>query len=151
MYDVVMLEDLGRATEGRLGVHDPVGCIGGTEVRLEGVCVVEPSEHALERELALGEGATSEVDEFAPEDLAQHSHGKEEAGAAGDPLTAVGGQSTAGDHTVHVRMVQQVLAPGVEDGQHADARPEMLWVCGDLLEGLCGSTQEDAVHRFLVL
>ena len=45
----------------------------------------------------------------------------------------------------------EVLPPGVEDGQEADLRPEVLRVGGDLPQGLGDGAEEQAVDRPRVL
>lgn len=51
---------------------------------------------------------------------------QEEAGPASDPACAVGRRSTTRHDTVDMRMVLQGLAPGMEDGGHAELGTEML-------------------------
>ena len=46
---------------------------------------------------------------------------------------------------MHVRVVFEVLAPGVQDGQEPDLGPQVLRVGGDLLQGLGGGTEQDPV------
>ena len=50
------------------------------------------------------------------EQVRQHEHGQEEAGSASDPALAIRVDAAAGHHAVQVRMVHQVLVPGVQDG-----------------------------------
>jgi hypothetical protein len=50
-----------------------------------------------------------------------------------------------------VRMVMQVLAPGVEHGDEADLGAEMLWVGADRAERLGRCLEQDGVDRLLVL
>jgi hypothetical protein len=40
----------------------------------------------------------------------------------------IGSQSAGGNETVQVRMMSQVLRPGVKDSEHTDARAEMAWI-----------------------
>ena len=50
-------------------------------------------------------GADELFAEQSSEQSGQDFHGQEEAGIAGDPLLAVGGDATAGDDTVDMRMM----------------------------------------------
>ena len=52
---------------------------------------------------------------------------------------------------MHVGVVLEVLAPGVKDGQEADLGPEVLGIGGDLLQGLGGGAEQEAVDHALVL
>ena len=50
-----------------------------------------------------------------------------------------------------VGVMLEVLAPGVEHGQEADLGPEVLGIGGDLLQGLRGGAEEQAVDDPRVL
>lgn len=52
---------------------------------------------------------------------------------------------------MHVWMVKQRLAPGVEHSGESDARTEVLGIGGDLEKGLCGGTKEEFVEQLLIL
>ena len=45
------------------------------------------------------------------------------------------GEPPGGDETMQVRMVAQVLAPGMEYGEDPDACAEMARISGDLQQG----------------
>lgn len=47
----------------------------------------------------------------------------------------VGGESTSGNQAMQVRMVAQVLAPGMEYSEDPNASAEMAWISGDLQQG----------------
>ena len=71
------------------------------------------------------------LQEQASEQSRQYSHGQEEARPARDPAPAVERDAAAGYDHVHVRMVGERRAPGMEDGQDADACAEVLGVGRD--------------------
>ncbi len=52
---------------------------------------------------------------------------------------------------MHVRVVQQVLPPGVQHAQEADLRAQMLWVGGDGAQRLRRRPEQDVVDHGLVL
>ena len=72
---------------------------------------------------------------LAPEEAAEYAHRQEEARSAGDPAGMIEGESTGGNQAMQVRMVAQVLAPGMEYGEHSDACAEMARIGGDLQQG----------------
>ena len=74
---------------------------------------------------------TELFEEAAAEQAREHPHRQEEARLAGDPARAVGGEATAGNDAVHMRMMSQRRAPRMQDQGHADLRAEMLRVGGD--------------------
>ena len=63
--------------------------------------------------------------------LREHSDGQEKTSSAGNPLGAIRGKTTAGDHTVKVRMMKQILAPGVKHGKKADLGAQMFGISSD--------------------
>jgi hypothetical protein len=50
-----------------------------------------------------------------------------------------------------MRMVQQVLTPGVENGQEAETRPEVTRRGRDLQERLAGRTKEQTINDVRIL
>ena len=60
-------------------------------------------------------------------------------------------KSTSRHHAVHMGVVFEVLAPGVQDRQESDLGPEMLRIGGDLLQGLGGGAEQKAVDLPLIL
>ena len=60
-------------------------------------------------------------------------------------------QPAAGDDAVHVRMVRQRRAPGVQDQGHADLRTQMLGIGGDGAQRLGGDIEQQAVDHGLVV
>ena len=69
-----------------------------------------------------------------------------------DPASAIGGESAGGNHTVHMRMEQQVLSPGVQDAEETNLRAQMLRVGRNLEErGRAGPEQQVIQHSRIVL
>jgi hypothetical protein len=99
-------------------------------------------ELAMEVESVLLVGRMSQGQPFAAENAAQHPNGKEEATATRNPAGTVERESTGRDQTVHMRMVQEGLSPGVQDGQKADARSEMVGIGRDFEQRLGGRAEE---------
>jgi hypothetical protein len=52
---------------------------------------------------------------------------------------------------MQMRMQQQVLAPGVQNGEEPDVRAEMLRVARDGEQGFGGRTEQDVIDDLLVL
>ena len=67
------------------------------------------------------------------------------------PTPAVGTQTAARDHTMQMRVMQQILAPGMQDGDEADLGAQVLRVGGDGAQGLGGGMEQDVVDDRLVL
>jgi hypothetical protein len=66
-----------------------------------------------------------------PEQTGEDPDRQEEAGSAGDPTSTIRGQAAAGDETVNVRMMQQVLTPTVQHCDKTDLGAKMTWIRGN--------------------
>ena len=64
---------------------------------------------------------------------------------------AIARQASAGDDAMQMRMMEQVLAPGVQHGEEADLGAQVLGIGGDCAQGLGGGAEEKAVDERLVL
>jgi len=53
--------------------------------------------------------------------------------------------------TMHVRVMFELLIPGVEHAKEADIGAEMPGVASDFEEGFCTGLQQEMVQEFLVL
>lgn len=60
---------------------------------------------------------------------------------------AIARQASAGDDAMQMRMMKQVLAPGVQHGEEADLGAQVLGVGSDGAQGLAGGTEEQAVDE----
>jgi len=89
----------------------------------------------MEPESPLVERLEEQSEELAPEQAAQNPDGKEEVGRRGDPPGSIGRQPTGRHHTVDVRMVMEVLAPGMENRQEPDGGSEVTRVSRHLQQG----------------
>ena len=146
-----VFENLFGSSPWRLGVHDPLGLGAGGELELELAWVCQGGELRVEREPSLVEGAAKQSQELTPEHAAEHAHRQEESGPAGNPARAIESQPTSRHDAMHMRMVLEVLAPGVEDRQDSDLGPEMLGIDGDLLQRFGGGSEQKAVNLPLIL
>jgi hypothetical protein len=49
-----------------------------------------------------------------------------------DPMSVIWGQTSGWDQTVDMRVSQQVLAPGMKDGEESDLGPQAFGIGGYL-------------------
>src|SRR5438309_6293390 len=91
----------------------------------EGRRISERGARAGEAELAGGEGAVKRLEVFAAEDPGKGADGEQKAGRRGDPARAVRGERAAGDDTVQMQVLGEILAPGMEDRRAADVTTEV--------------------------
>ena len=75
----------------------------------------------------------------------------EEVGAAGDPSRAVEREPSTGDDHMHVRMMGECRAPGVQHGGDADPGSEAIGIGGDGERRLGRRLHQQVVDHALVL
>jgi hypothetical protein len=66
-----------------------------------------------------------EGEQLAAEHAAEHAHGEEEPMPGCQPTGVIERQPVSRNEAVQVRMMTQVLRPGVQHGEHADTRAEI--------------------------
>ena len=87
----------------------------------------------------------------SPKAPREDADGQEEVRSTRHPLGPIGGQAPGGQDTMEMRVMVQLLAPGVEHGEAADLGPEMLGVPGDVLERLGDRAKEQPIEQARVL
>ena len=113
---------------------------------MEGLRLFEMSHTVKEGQLAGFIAFFEIVQKLVPEQLGQNPYGKEESFSAGNPAVMGKGQPTAGDNTVDVGMVHEVLSPGVDNTHEADVYSETLWVLCQFPEGLGDRAEEKVIQ-----
>jgi hypothetical protein len=140
-----------RPVEGRLGVDDPLGGASAPEVAAERRGASQGGEVAEEQEASVVVGLVELGEELASEEAAEHAHGEEEPRWATTPGGSVLREPTRRDHAVDVGVVDEGLAPGVEDGEEAQAGAEVSRVLGNVLERSGHGAEQEAVDHTRVL
>jgi hypothetical protein len=130
-----ILEHRVGALERGLGIDDPFGATCLLEKAAERRRWAISDEGAVQFKATLREGVPKARHELAPKQPAQHANRQEEPGPARVP-TPVLGQTSSRHDAVDVRMMDECLAPGMEDSEEAETGAEMLRVVGDLLKRL---------------
>src|ERR1035437_1877888 len=146
-----VVERILRSAEGAFAVDDPLFTKERSQERRKGLLRSQREEAAREHEFALMKGVLQAGDELAPKDAAEYSHGQEERVARVDPVLMIERQTTGGDHAMNVRMMQEVLAPGVEHAEETDLRAEMPGVGRNLQQSGGGSAKQQVVDDLLVV
>ena len=146
-----IVQNLLRSGEGALGIDHPFG-----------LADAEPGTAGRRRRSRRGAKAEKNSSSPAANAFSRASirsagtDGREPAPAgrsrpAGDPSAAIRRQPAAGHDTMQMWVVQESLTPGVEDGEEADLRTQMLGVGGDRRQSLGDRAEENAVDGLLVL
>jgi len=82
-------------------------------------------------QVAPDEGPLQAGEIAAAEDLRQGADGEEEGGPRGNPPGPIPRERAAGHHAVHVHMLRESLAPGVEHGGHAEVAAEVARIAAE--------------------
>src|SRR5215213_2753330 len=104
-----------------------------------------------EVQLAGSERPLQITQEQSAEQPRQYPDGQEEAGSARNPALAVRRNSTTRHQAVQMRMVHQVLSPGVQHSQKADLRAQVFGIRGDRVQCFGRRSEQDVVDDNLVL
>ena len=141
-----ILQDMLRGAEGLLRVDHPLGCMEASQEAVP--CRQRRQRAAAPRkgEGALGVCVAQRVKEQVAEAPTEDLHRQEEVWATREPPRPIGCQPPSRQDTMEMRMMVELLAPGMEPGEAADVRPKMLRVSGDVLERLCHGPKEHAVE-----
>ena len=97
------------------------------------------------------EGVLQRREKNSTEVAREHPDRQEESGSAGNPATAVARKPPTRDHAVQMGMMDERLAPGVEDGEEADLGAEVAGVGRYGAERLGDGPEEETVDDGLVL
>jgi hypothetical protein len=129
-------KELGRPPESSFRVNDPRFLVERVPKGAPGVGIMQVCEGAHQGKLT----ALSSLDETLQEQMfeafAKHPHWQEETGTCMNPAQGIGGEPTCRDDAVNVRVMGQVLRPGVENGCETNVCAEMTRIGGDIEEGL---------------
>lgn len=117
--------------EGGFGIDDPFDAPQCIEPVGEGSGFCERRGFSEEAEPAGGERGAELGQEQPAKEPREHPHREEEAGTTADPALAVERGSAARHDAVGVRMMLEVLAPGMEHADETNRHAEMLRIGGD--------------------
>ena len=118
-----ILDDIPRILEGGLAVHDPFLLVQGSEQPLEKRWMLQVCCGTEELKL----GVLEIGQELASELSGEHLHRNKELLLGRDPL-ALCIQTSPGNHHMQMRMVHEILSPGMEDRGKANLCAQILVV-----------------------
>ena len=133
-----------RSAKWSLGVDDPLGFAQRRKIGCEGLRISQMGVIAEEAQAAGLVGGDELLQEQTAEQ-AGHAHGQEESRPARYPALAVGREAAGRHDHVHMRVMGQCRAPGVQHGGDADAGAEMPGVGGNRQHGLSRDLEQQIV------
>jgi hypothetical protein len=105
----------------------------------------------MKAELSIAESGFQVCHEFGPEEAAEYFDRKKKLPATRNPAALVKRDSPAGNDAVEVGMMIQVLSPGMQHCQKANASAQVSWVGAEPQKRFGGGAEQDAIDQPLVL
>jgi len=146
-----VVENMFGATEGWLGVDDPVLLAEFPEEAAECARQGKLLERAMELEPVVFEQFTKPHPELAAEAAAKYLDGQEEAWRRIDPSGTIGSKAAGGNDVVDVGMMLKVLSPGMEHAEESDVGSQVLRIAGQFEHRRGAGLVEQIVEQPLVL
>ena len=147
-----IVQDVFRSAEWRLSIYDPILPTQLVEKSSKLIRITEVLQASTEDELVLLKGDFQALPELAAEYTTEYADRKKKVRPACPfPGGPVQGQTAGGNYAMNMRMMEQVLSPGVKNTEKADVCSKMLRVGGDLKQGFGASTEQQFVQHPLVL
>jgi hypothetical protein len=117
---------------------------------VEGLRLFEVSHTFKESEFTGAIALFEIIEKLIFEEFRQDPYGEEESFSTGNPALFFRGQATAGNDTVDMGMIQEILSPGVDNSDEAEVCPETLWIPGQFQKGLGDRAKEEVIEDFVV-
>ena len=115
-----VIENLIGTAKGRLGIHDPFRFATALDESLELLWIVEFKNRSVQLQLSGRICFLKVVQEKASKQTGKNSNGKEKAFAGRNPSLSIWRETASGNHTMDMRMHEQILPPGMKHGQKAN-------------------------------
>ena len=145
------MQNVCGTAEGRLGIDDPVLTEQGTDQGSEQLGIPERLVVSVKSEFPLPEGPLEAGHKLAPKHAAENLPRQKERIVGLNPARVIGGQTTRRNHAVDMRMMLQVLSPGVEHAQEANLSAEVMGIGGDFQQRRGAGAEQQAIEDALVL
>jgi hypothetical protein len=141
-----------RSAEGWFAIDDPPWDEELADETPEQLGLSQASESAVELKLSGSVGLLERFDKFAAEDLAENPHGKKEIVPSWVyPVRVIPRQAAGGHDAVNMRMMLELLIPGVKDTEKADLGAEMSGVGGNFKQCVGTGAEDQSVDHSFVL
>ena len=129
--------------ERRLAVDHPSEREELTDQTPEQPGLSQAAKQAVELELSGSVSLLKRFEKLAAKNLAENRFGKKEAVISGaDPVRVIDRQAAGCHDAVNVRMMLQLLIPGVEDAEETDLGAEMFRVRGNFDQRLGAAAEQ---------
>jgi hypothetical protein len=107
------------------GIDDPRFVTQRSEQERKGSTIRQGSGLYGEEQFILIKSLFEEVEKLASKDDAQGRNREQEVFAGGDPTVLIDRQSSCGDQTMEMKMIQEGLVPGMQHRGQAQGSPKV--------------------------
>lgn len=145
-----VLDDMGCASERFLAVDNPLFAIKIGQVLPKGRLFLEGLDLAGESQFGCFVGFFEIVEKLSSKKPGKNLDWHEVVLSRRNPSPPIEGKSAACHDAVKMRMIDQALRPGVQDGDAADLSPQVTVIAGKFRDGLGSGLEEDAIDCLLV-
>jgi len=118
---------------------------------VEDLRTAEGFECSVKSQRSIAKGLTQSGDELASEDRTEDPYRQKEAMTRSNPALMVWGKAAGRYDAVNVRMMLQLLIPGVEHAEEADFGPEMTGIAGHFEQRFRTGSEQQIIDHLLVL
>jgi len=146
-----ILEHLLGAAKRWLGVNHPLDISYGCQISGKGSGNAKRFERAKEVQAPGVKGVLQLRQKQPAKQPREHAYRQEETRTAGDPALAIGTQAAARNHAMQMRVMLQILAPGMQNGDEADLGTQVPGIDSDGAQSFGGGVKQDVVDGGLVL
>jgi hypothetical protein len=108
-------------------------------------------ESGEELQLACIKGLFEIFQKKATEQTSQHANVQEEIRPARDPTRSIGRKTAAWNDAMQMRVMEEILPPGMQDGEKANLRTQVLGVSGNGAQRLAHRSEQNIVDELLIL
>ncbi len=123
-----ILEDVLGSAKWWLGEYHPLSLPHRSQILGEGTGSLKRFKRVEEAQEAGVKGALQLRQKQPAKQPREYAHRQEEPRAAGEPVFAIGTQAAARNHAMQMRVMEQILAPGMKDGDEADLGAQMFGI-----------------------
>jgi hypothetical protein len=140
-----------RSAKGRFCIYNPWVLMKHPQKGMEGFLVCKGTQIPGQTKFALAIGSFEAGDKFAAEHAAEHATWKEESIPCTYPGFVVRRQTACRNHAVNMRMMEQVLSPGMKDAEKANLSSQVFRIGGNLQESCGAGSEQERVNQLLVM
>lgn len=146
-----VVQNIFRSAKGRFCIHNPLVPMKHPQKGTKRFLIRKVLQVPGQTQFALAMCAVEAGDKFTAEHAAEHATWKEKSIPCAYPGFVVRRQTACRNHAVNVRMMEQVLPPGMKDAEKANLSSQVFRIGGNLQESCGAGSKQKCVNQFLIM